>query len=223
MPVGTFVAWNYWHRPTTHSCMNVLRVQLPRFNTGPGQDFVPRLADYNTPPTETPPLRAYEMLVPWTLIKDSVFTDMERFAQSPLYRLERQVFYKRIFHNRNNTSVTQHNSVEIKSGVVTTESETFKQSTGISVTVSGGINVGVFSASVETTVSMEMGYESQTSISELQETTIHVDAVTLPGKATAVWQKWTRFIVKRHHGTGLQPVAAWDFGIDSYVIDEFPD
>ena len=223
MPVGTFVAHNSWGRPSAHPVMNVLRVELPRFNAGPGQDFVPELTDYDTPPTETQPLRAYEMLVPWTMIKDSAFTSREKFAQSPLYRLERQVFYRRLFHNRNNTSVTQHNSVEIKSGVASTESETFKQSTGISITVSGGVNVGFFSASVSTTVSMEMGYESQTSITELHETTIHVDAVTLPGKATAIWQKWTRFIVKRHNGTSLQPVAAWEFGIDSYIIDEFPD
>jgi hypothetical protein len=223
MPMGTFVAWNYWHAPSAHPVMNVLKVQLPRFDPGPGQDFVPELTGYDAPEAETPPLRAYEMLVPWTMIKDDAFTDMEQYAQSPLYRLERQIFYKRLFHNLNQTSVTQNNSVEIKSGVSTTESETFSEKTGVSITAGGGVKIGRFSANVSVTVSTEMGYESQTSITELHETTVHVDAVTPPGKASAVWQKWTRFIVKRHNGVRLEPVAAWEFGIDSYVIDEYPD
>ena len=45
----------------------------------------------------------------------------------------------------------------------------------------------------------------------------------LPGKAVAIWQRYNRFVLKRHNGTTVEPVKAWEFGINSFITDEYPD
>ena len=137
--------------------------------------------------------------------------------------LERQVFYKLLYHNYNQTSEVQTNSVLIRSGVTTTESESYWNETSISVTVEAGVSIEMFSGKVSTTVSTSFGYESMTSVAELQEKEVSSSINTPPGKAAALWQKFNRYVLKRHNGTTLEPVAAWEFGIDSYVTDEYPD
>jgi hypothetical protein len=113
--------------------------------------------------------------------------------------------------------------VLIRSGVTTTESESYWNETSISVTVEAGVSIEMFSGKVSTTVSTAFGYSSMTSVAELQEKEVSSSINTPPGKAAALWQKFNRYVLKRHNGTTLEPVAAWEFGIDSYVTDEYPD
>ncbi len=47
-----------------------------------------------------------------------------------------------------------------------------------------------------------------------------VDVLT--GKAVAIWQRYSWFVFKRHNGTSLEAVKAWEFGINSFVTDEYP-
>ncbi len=225
LETGTFVAWNYWHQPEFHQVMNVLKVELPMLAEAPYQTYVPQLNGYDTPPEETVPLMARAMLAPCTIVNDVIYGDnvQWRIANSPFYRLERHVFYKLLYHNHNQTSEIQTNSVLIRSGVTTTESETFWEETSVSVTAEAGVSIGFFSGRVSATVSTSFGYETQTSISELDETEVTSSINTAPGKAAALWQKYNRFVLKRHNGTYLEPVAAWEFGIDSYTTDEYPD
>jgi hypothetical protein len=81
----------------------------------------------------------------------------------------------------------------------------------------------MFESKVSTTVTTSFGYETMTSVAVLQEKEVNSTINTSPGKAAALWQQYNRFILKRHKGTSLEPVAAWEFGIDSYVTDEYPD
>lgn len=222
---GTFVAWASGSPPSAHPVMNVLRIPLPLLSEAPYQTYVPLLTGYESPPEQTVPMMAKEVLMPCTLLNDSLFAGnpMWRINNSPFYRLERQVYYKLLYHNHNQTSQVQTNSVTIRSGVTTTESNRFWNETGISITVEGGLSIGMFSGKVSTTLSTTFGYESQTSVAELQEKEVSSSINTPPGKAAALWQKYNRYVLKRHNGTRLEPVAAWEFGIDSYVTDEYPD
>lgn len=111
----------------------------------------------------------------------------------------------------------------IRSGVTTSESERFWEETSISISAEAGVSFSIFSGSVSATVSRTFGYETQTSISELEETEVSSSINTPPGKAAALWQKYNRFVLKRHNGTELEPVMSWEFGIDSYTTDEYPD
>ena len=86
-----------------------------------------------------------------------------------------------------------------------------------------GVSFKVFSASVSATVSRSLGYEHQTSISELRQDETTVEMTVPAGSAGAIFQKHTRFILKRHAGTAVVPVSVLEFGINSYVVDTYPD
>ncbi len=211
--------------PNASPMANVLNVNLPLLAEAPVQSFAPKLEGYLSPPTETQPLFAKAMLVPCTIVNDLAHQDdiPWRVANSPFYRLERMVYYKLLYHNYNNTSEVQTNSVLIRSGVTTSESQSFHMNTGVSITTEAGVDFEVVSAKITATVSVEFGYETQTSVTQLQEKEVTSTINTHPGKAAALWQEYNRYILYRHNGTDLEPVTAWEFGIDSYMTDEYPD
>jgi hypothetical protein len=212
-------------QPYHDALVNVLKVDLPQLGEAPYQTFVPKLNSYEEPPEETVPTLSRAVMVPCTIVTDSHFVNNlhGRIAESPFYRLERQVFYKRLYHNHNQTSEVQNNLVTITSGITTTESERRWNETGITVSAEAGISISFFSAKITTTLSTTFGYERLTSIEELTQTEIQSSINTPPGKAAALWQKYNRFVLFRHSGAELEPVAAWEFGINSYVTDEYPD
>ena len=222
---GTFVGVGSWTAPTTHPSMNVLNVKLPMLAETPYQQYAPKLTGFDPPPDETIPILAREMLVPCTIVSDPLYNNnqMWRVSNSPFYRLERQVFYKLLYHNHNQTSIQQHNSYTKRFGVSTTESQEFWNETSISVSVEAGISIKMFEAKVSTTVSTSFGYSTMTSVTELAEEEYESGVDVLPGKAVAIWQRYNRFVLKRHNGTTLEAVKAWEFGINSFITDEYPD
>lgn len=211
--------------PSVHPVMNVLKVNLPMLTETPYQQYVPTLTGYDPPPDFTVPILARSMLVPCTIVNDPFFASDQpwRFSNSPFYVLERQVFYKLLYHNYNQTSIQQHNSYTRRYGVTTTESEEFWGETGITVSAEAGVSIGIFTGKVTTTVSTSLGYSTMTSVAELQEDEYESGIDVPPGKAVAIWQRYNRFVLKRHNGTSLEPVKAWEFGINSFVTDEYPD
>ena len=222
---GTFIMKPDRDRPEIDPSMNILKVDLPMLAEAPYQSFVPSLDGYDTPPEETVPIMAKAMLVPCSIINDAAYNDdiWWQVANSPFYRLERQVYYKLIYHNHNQTSEIQTNSVAIRSGITTTESERIWNETLVSISMQSGLSIKAITGKITATVSHTFGYETQTSVAELQESEITSSINTPPGKAAALWQRYNRYILYRHNGTDLEPVSAWGFGIESYVTDEYPD
>jgi hypothetical protein len=224
---GSFVYNESTVPPRTDPIMRVLKIELPMLAEAPPQNYIPTLNSYDPPPLETVPRMAKAMLVPSSIINDLAHLGGEgvgwKVTNSPFYRLERQVYYKRQYHNHNQTSEIQTNSVLIRSGITTTESERIWNETSISISVEAGLSFKAFSGKVTATVSRTFGYETQTSVAELQEREVTSSINTHPGKAAALWQQYDRYILYRHNGTVLEPVSSWEFGIDSYVTDEYPD
>ena len=229
---GTFVALGsiYYDLngvpPLVHSVMNVLKVPLPLLSEAPSQSFQPKLKGFDTPPAQTVPVFSRAMLIPHTIVKDPKYSldQIWRVRNSPIYMMEREVYFKLLYHNYNQTSQVQTNSVTIKSGITTTQSNSYWNSTAVSISVEGGINFKIFSSKISSTVTKSFGYEQQNSVSELQEKEVSTSINTAPGKAAAVWQKFNRFVLYRHNGTKLEIVGtSLEFGIDSYVTDEYPD
>ena len=226
LSTGTFLAaWDTEQtpqKPSVHQVMNVFNIELPMLISTPYQEYVPKLISFDRPSERTIPVIAFETLVPCTIINDSQYSEMDKISSSPFYRLERQVFYKLLYHNHNKTSVEQPNSWSITTGVAREESETKWKETGISISAEAGISFKGFGGSISTTVSRSMGYSTMTSISEFEQVTITTGVNIPPGKAGALWQRHNRFVLKRHNGTVLEPVKIWEFGINSFVTDEFP-
>jgi hypothetical protein len=222
---GTFLFVRGNSEPGDHPALNVLKVDLPMLDEAPVQDFIPQLTNYDQPPDETMPRMEKAMLVPCSIVYDLNCPGNFHWqvANSPFYRLERHVIYKRIYYNYNTTGQLQTNSVDITSGLTTDSSTTIWQNTGIELSVSAGVSFKAVSGSITATVSQQFGYETQTSVQELFSRTVHT-SINIPAhKAAAAWQRYNRYILYRHSGTELQVVRSWEFGIDSYVVDEYPD
>jgi len=229
---GTFVALGSAYSdvsnmpPTVNPTMNVLKANLPLLSEAPPQTFQPKLEGYDTPAQETVPTFSRAVLVPCTSIIDDKFgSDVNlKIENSPFYRLEREVYYKLLYFNYNKTSQVQTNSVTITSGIENTQSQSYSTTTGVTISVEAGINVGLFSGKASTTLSKTFGYEQLTSVTELQQKSVQTSINIAPNKAAAVWQQYNRFVLYRHNGTKLEIVGtSCEFGIDSYVTDEYPD
>jgi hypothetical protein len=222
---GTFLFVRGSGEPQDSPALNVLKVDLPMLAEAPIQDFVPQMAGYEQPPDETAPRMEKAMLVPCSIINDMDHQGQIgwQVANSPFYRLERHVIYKRIYYNYNTTNERQTNSVEITSGITTDSSTTILQSTGIELSVSAGVSFRAVSGSVTATVSRQLGYQTQTSVQELFSRTVTTSINISAHKAATAWQRYNRYILYRHNGTELETVRSWEFGIDSYVVDEYPD
>jgi hypothetical protein len=227
LPPGTFVIASGTAAPTFDPAIHVLNVQLPMLAEAPPQDLPPRLTGFLSPGdgSEAPPRFAKAMLVPCSLVNDVLHGSIPwRVANSPFYRLERHVFYKLVGHNYNTSTVMQPYAVHITAGVTASQTETFRSSTNVTISAEAGIELkDIFSAKVSTTVSREFGYDTETSIEQLTSRTDDIPFYANPGKAAAVWQEWNRYVLLRHEGTGLTEVAAWDFGVYSWVTDDYPD
>jgi hypothetical protein len=223
---GTFAHYyllNNAGATTDDGANNVLCVDLQRVGASATQSYVPKLTSYESPPAETPELFSRAVLIPCTAITDSAKSVSWQVANSPFYLLERRVFYKPLYFNYNQTSTEQSNSVTISSGVESSKSTAFHTNTGVSISAEAGIELYAVSAKVTTTLSVEMGYETSSSVTELSEKSVATSINTPAGKAVACWQKFNRYTLYRHDGTSLEAVASWDIGIDNYVTDEYPD
>jgi hypothetical protein len=164
------------------------------------------------------------MIVPFTIIHDSRYSGNVRWQvnYSPCYVLVRDIFYRRLYHYYNQGSVEQPNSVAMTSGLTTSESQNIWNETDISLSAEAGLCFKALSGKITATVSKKFGYATQTSISELTQTT-HTQAVTTPpGKAAALWQKYNRYTLYRIDGTNLEPDTSWEVGIYSFVESEYP-
>jgi len=226
LPTGAFVACPQ-SGGLGSSPSRVLKIKLPVLAEAQGQRCAPKLAERVRPPDFTPPTLAREVLVPWILVNDPSLSDSERIRTSPFYRLERQVCYKRIVYEDNTTSLTQTYEVKSTVGITTSESQTVSSKTGVEVSVEAGVSCEFkgFGADVRVgvTVSKELGYEMTWGNEEFISQEITKEVSVAPGKAAAKWQEYNLFVLKRHDGTELVPVHAWQMGIESYVDDEYPD
>jgi hypothetical protein len=187
---------------------------------------MPALTGFDQPPMETVPIGTKTMLAPFTTLlggTDFGGADVHWMVHnSPMVQVERVIYNRLMYHGINNTSVTQENHLEFVSGVSTTDSETFSHTAGISITVESGVEFMGMGGSVSVTASYEFGYQSAHSVTALRESHIVVTIFTVPGKAAACWQQRNAYRVKRHRGTALDIVGELEFGMDSYVVDEYP-
>jgi hypothetical protein len=216
-----------WQAPMSHPVLHVLAVDLPMIIDTPESTRMPALTGFDQPPTETVPIGTKTMLVPFTALgggTDFGGADVRWMVHnSPMVQVERIIYNRLMYHGINNTSVTQENHLEFVSGVSSTDSETFSHTAGISITVESGVEFMGMGGSVSVTASYEFGYESMHSVTALRESHILVTVYTVPGKAAACWQQRNAYRVKRHRGTALDIVSELEFGMDSYVVDEYPD
>jgi len=81
--------------------MNVLRVKLPKVDTGKEVFILPEMRSMQEPTEPTVPMAAWETVIPYMMIDDADLPPNQQFAESPMYRLERQDFYVPVVYTYN--------------------------------------------------------------------------------------------------------------------------
>ena len=216
-----------WEEPIEHTVMHVLSLDLPVLIDTPVETKIPKLTGYEQPALTMEPLMQKSMLVPFSALlegKDFKHGDVGWLVKnSPILRVDRIVKNRLMFHSINGTSLVQENHLELVSGVSKTDSKTMSHTVGVSVTHESGVEFMGTGAKTSFTASYQFGYEAMHSVAEMQEKHTNV-AIKIPqGKAAACWQQRNKYRVIRHHEGELQTMAELDFGIDTYIVDEYPE
>jgi hypothetical protein len=173
------------------------------------------------------PLMLKSMLVPFSALlegKGISTTDIEWLVKnSPFVRVDRIVHNKLMFHTINNSSLVQENHLELVSGISETDRTTMTHTVGVSISHEAGVEFQGVGAKTSATVSYQFGYETMHAVTELQEKHIKVSINVPFNKAAACWQQRNIYRVMRHNKGELDAIADLEFGIDTYVVDEYPD
>lgn len=160
--------------------------------------------------------------VPFTAIEDKERSLSWKVKNSPFYMVERQVSYKVKFFNYNQTTREQTITEIVTTGVTETQSKSFSVNTGILVKSETGVSfLGIVEAKVSATISVEMGWQSSTLITQFQESSIEKSIIVPPNKAMALWVTTYRFMVRRSDNSYLPHQMA--FEANYFVHDEYPN
>jgi hypothetical protein len=201
--------------------VNVLDVEMPMVVSNMETPSLPKLQGLNEPPEKTPPHIGKVMVVPFNVINDTAVDVTWQLGNSPFYRVERYQYYKKLFYMINNGSSDWPWSESITTGISQTESQTFWQTTGISITANAGFEFSGFSAGASVTVSQEFGYETSSSITMYTEKTVTKTATVPAHKIGILWQKQDLILLKRCNQNNVcQSVGTQIIPLQSYYYDE---
>jgi hypothetical protein len=136
--------------------------------------------------------------------------------------LEKKVYYEILFHNYKQTSELQKNTSTETTGTSASETESKSETYGVSVTVEGGIDLGMYSAGVAN-VSSEFSFSSSSFNSIFTSFAVEKTIYTAAVKASTLWQKMESLTLKRHGSTGfVNTMDSWAlYAVNSFVTDDF--
>jgi len=174
-------------------------------------------------PSATEPKRVRAILVPFNTVADSSYDDAWKVANSPWYRLERRDYYQPVLHRVNLGSTDLEQSLSYTVGVTEAASETFTESTSVTVSAEFGVALGGLSAGGSISVTRELGYEHSMSTETFEQHMLSETIVVPPQTAMTVWQLETRIVLLRHRAGKWEPVGDPDglvSGVDSLVFTQ---
>ncbi|QLH22579.1 hypothetical protein [Streptomyces sp. Rer75] len=131
-------------------------------------------------------------------------------------------YYRQMYYSQPSGTTEQPNSEAITTGVSETKGEEFSKRTSVSVTVSAGIELKAFSASVETSVTHELGYTSRTDVTQFQERTQNWGMTTPPRSTTVLWSPRHEIRPIRANGDIVGGQSGLVFDVEERVLTEYP-
>jgi hypothetical protein len=229
LPAGTFVGVASHDMPTGDALAHVLAYKPIIITAADDATVAPSLDSHDEPDAETSPLLSRVMALPFQLINDDQHDLAWKVANSPIYRLSRDVYYRVLLFQDNRNAATEASTSKSDTiGINETTSETYSHTWGISITATAGIEIDGLSAGISTTVSEEFGFSRTDSTTQLESHQVTKTLATPAGASGAMWQKVNRFQLLRREpdGDGGETWTSvgdpWDVPVDSYVTSQFP-
>ncbi|GAA2224095.1 Vps62-related protein [Micromonospora olivasterospora] len=199
-------------------------LDLPAVIAKQNPPAAPVLTSHAAPnPLETDKVTDRAVVVPCTLIKHPGKDVAWQVARSPFYTLERRVsFYCHKHYDNSQGSVEESAPQVVTTGVSKTKSDEFSQRTSVSVTASAGIAAKGFSASVETSFSIELGYTSRVDVTQFSEVQETWPMTVPPKKSAAMWSPRHEIIAIDKDGNTVGGLGGLVFDVNSRVKTEYP-
>lgn len=217
--VNSFVANNKYDKPKGAPVLHVLNLPFPTESHPEPQP--PHLDSFSPPSSQTTPVLDHSVWVPFTAIKDDARDTAWKVQNSPFYRVDRYAAYKTEIYDHNQTSVTQKITESITTGISKSKEESFSVTTGISVTATSGVSFLGTGGEVSATVSVELGWQRSTNITQFREETLEYSIEVPPGRAQAIWSTNYELQVVREDGSNLPTRLIFD--VDYFVHSEYPN
>ncbi|MFG3280739.1 Vps62-related protein [Streptomyces sp. NPDC048111] len=219
--LDAFVAGNQHHsRPNR----TVYVLDLPALVVKRPEPTRPVLTSHSVPEQETLKVVDRAVTVPCTLVKDPGKEADWQVANSPFYTLERRVnYYRQLFYDNSGGSTEENNRQQVTTGISTESSEEYSRRTSITVSASVGISIKAFSASVETSVTTEMGYSSRYGVTQFQQETKDWSMTVPAGKSAALWSPRHEIVALRQNGEVVGGQGGLKCDVDVRVKTEFPE
>ncbi|MBZ4416155.1 Vps62-related protein [Myxococcus sp. RHST-1-4] len=219
--VNSFVGVASHDKPASAPVAWTLRLPLP--TTELGEQAQPNLTSRSSPPDHTNPMVDRIVTVPFTAVADADKTLAWQVDNSPFYEVQRLVSFDLLLFDNNNTSRDQTKRASTTTGVSTSDTETFSVTTGVSVTMESGVELGVFSSKVSATISTELGYSSSRSISVMRSDTVDAELVTPAEHSGALWvQKQALRVVRGDGSSVAAPLTFRASAAAAFVERQFP-
>ncbi|MFB6654081.1 hypothetical protein ACFCZ4_32775 [Streptomyces microflavus] len=161
----------------------------------------PLMDSFSKPVDDTDWVTEREIIVPFPAVKDSEKDYVWQVDNSPTYTLRREVRYHlEKFIDNEHSSTEQSVGYSVTQGITQTQTDTWSAKVGISVSAKAGFDIEAVKAEVSTTLSVEMGYSSATSVSEMNSRT-DIGTLKTPGfHAGAMYSSGHRLKAIREDG-----------------------
>ena len=179
----------------TTSLANILLVPAPILENSEN-NIEPKLTGYTTYDTDTVKFFS-SVRIPFTLIpevRDNLGMVNYNVTQSPFYKLQRLERYISLvaLDNRQSSTATPLTYTAIETFDVT-QTDTFSQTIGLSVTVEGGADFLGSGGGWSVTLSTELGWEQSTATSFGESTGTTIEFTVPPGVFAEILQVETLF------------------------------
>ncbi|MEE2041151.1 Vps62-related protein [Nocardiopsis sp. CT-R113] len=206
-------------KPTFLPEMRVLCLPIPSEKSA--KPPKPSLEDRTRPHGRTPETLTNLVWLPFTAVEDKHRSTEWKLANSPFYRVERKVSWSLLSFIDNDTSTTQSVTDTVTTGVEKESTNTFSVNTGLEISATSGVSVGIINVSVTSTVSLELGFSHARSVKELESHSVSRTLQAPADHAAAVWVgTHTLQVTRDDRSLVAEPVT---FHGNSFHYDQFPD
>ncbi|MEZ3183214.1 Vps62-related protein [Streptomyces pimonensis] len=217
---GLLLAVDHYDQPT--DAVYVLDLPAAVVTSDPAPS--PELVSHEQIPAETDQVVDRVVTVPCTVIQDPGKTLAWQVANSPFYTLERRTSWKKHIWSHNPTGNTESTGeYAVTTGVTKTTGEEFTKRTAITVGASAGIALKGFSASVETSVTTELGYTKRYEVSTFTEETHRHNLIIPPNSTGALWSARHEIVPRRADGDVVGGQGGLPLNTVDFLTGHYPN
>ncbi|MEV6584075.1 Vps62-related protein [Streptomyces sp. NPDC051582] len=216
---NTFTGHAAYDKPQYLPDMHVLCLPMRAERSEPAP--FPALEGRRRPSGNSVATVANAVWLPFTAVHDPDKSTEWKLGNSPFYRIERKASWNLLSFINNTTDSVQTVTDSVTTGVEKETTDTFSVNTGISISGTSGVSVGVINTSVTTTFSLEMGFSRSTGVKELESRTVSRTLQAPADHAVALWVGTHTLQVMRADKTRVG--APLSFHGDSFHYDQYPD